>query len=344
MQSLNLQLVNFFLNICQSAQSYSDTMSFDLNSILVSLPDLNPRLSMYVGNLKHESFFHILENFHFMIKDCDKIGKVTKKNKEVLVQFHPVKSGNQLDYLLLCCLCNEKSSLDAKSEMYQCSLQKDYITQERSSYCIHCQAIEKFEPCNSFPLHAGLFPFKFSNDYVSIQDISEKPFLSAVFASGCYGLIRKPRKNLKCWSQLCKDVWNCSHIDTWNTHEKQGTEGGKEKEVVLEDFEFLELEQLASIKMVKDVNVHVQQPRRIAIPLTSEIQDKFRLLARGGYQYSARTEFQPKFDPSQACKPHKSLFKKTLSFLSKNVLIYGSEWIEQKERTIYYRWVILILL
>ena len=65
-------------------------MSFDLNSILVSLPDLNPKLSMYVGNLKHESFFHILENFHFMIKDCDKIGKVIKKNKEVLVQFHPV--------------------------------------------------------------------------------------------------------------------------------------------------------------------------------------------------------------------------------------------------------------
>ena len=99
-------------------------MSFDLNSILVSLPDLNPRLSMYVGNLKHESLFHILENFHFMIKDCDKIGKVTKKkNKEVLVQFHPVTSNSQLDYLLLCCHCNEKSSLDTKSEMYQRSLQ-----------------------------------------------------------------------------------------------------------------------------------------------------------------------------------------------------------------------------
>ena len=314
-------------------------MSFDLNSILVSLPDIKPRLSMYVGNLKHGSFIHSLENFHFLIKDCDKIGNVTKKNKEVLVQFHPVKSNNQLDYLLLCCNCQEKSSLDTKSEVYQSSLQLDYIEQERKSYCIHCQAIEKLEPCNSFPLHAGLFPFSFSNDYVSIQEIYEKPFLYAVYAIGCYGLVRKPRKNLKCRSTLCKDVWICSHIDAWNTHERQDTlkDRNKEAEVVIDDFEFLELDELAPTKPIKETKVHVQLPQRIVIPLTPEIQSKFRILARTGYQYSVKTEFSPKYDPKLVCRPHSNSFKEIPTLLSKDVIIYGSEWIEQQERTMYYR-------
>ena len=167
-------------------------MSFDLNSILVSLLDLNPKLSMYVGNLKHESFFHILENFHFMIKDCDKIGKVTKKNKEVLVQFHPVNLVTNW-IIFFCVVSAMRNHLLMQSLKCTNALFKRIISHRNVP---HTAFIAKqLKNLNlAFPLHAGLFPFKFSNDYVSIQDISEKHFLSAVFASGCYGLIRKPRK------------------------------------------------------------------------------------------------------------------------------------------------------
>ena len=67
------------------------------------------------------------------------------------------------------------------------------------------------------------------------------------------------------------------------------------------------------------------------------MRSRFRLLAKSGYQYFTQTDFNPKYDPTQVGKPHKSPFKKRTLLLFKDVIIYGSEWIEQKERKIYYR-------
>ena len=93
-------------------------MAFDFNAFYESLPDIKPYISMYVGNLKQGKFIHPLDNFQFFIKDCDKSGKVMKKNIDVLVQFYPVRTDAGLDHLLLCCQ-------DAKSEVYQSSLPKN---------------------------------------------------------------------------------------------------------------------------------------------------------------------------------------------------------------------------
>ena len=319
-------------------------MSFDFNDVRNALPDLNPKLSMYVGNLKNGDFIQPLENFHFLLKDCDKVGNVTKKNKDVLVQLHPVMSGDQFDHLLLCCTCLDKSSIDSKSEVYQASLQKSFIDKERLSYCIHSQAIEKLDPCDTFPIDAGLFPFKFTNSFISLQEISDKPFLFAVYANGCYGMLRRPRKNLKCRSQICKDVWSCRHIDAWNAHEKADVVKDKTKEtdqeILIDDFEFLELDEMIPKKSINDIKAHDQIPMQIKIPLTEKIQSEFRKLARAGYQYSDKTEFLPKYDPHKVCKNHSNTYKKNPSLLSKDVWIFGSDWIEKQERSIYYRYKI----
>ena len=314
-------------------------MSFDLSSILRSLPDVQPKLRMYVGNLKNGNFFNSLENFHFLLKDCDKEGKVTKRNKDVMVQFHPIKADKTLDYLLLCCACLDKSALDAKSEIYQGVIEKEFLLEERQSYCIHCQAVEKFKPCDYFPVDNYQFPFKLGNDFITIQELYKVPFLCAEYANGCYGLLRRPRKNLKCISPICKEVWNCCHIDAWNTHERQdlvNTPSSKEADL---DLEFVALEDLAAPTKLRtsESKRHEQNPLKIDIPLTHEIQERFRQLAKEGYQYADKSVFSPTYVDGLCCTLHSNSYKKTATLMSKEVLIFGSNWIEKRNRCIYYR-------
>ena len=64
-------------------------------------------VSWYTGNLnKYQEYFHLKAN-HLLLRDCDKLGELSSKEKYVFVQYIPCKNTNgDMTFILNCRTCN----------------------------------------------------------------------------------------------------------------------------------------------------------------------------------------------------------------------------------------------
>ena len=66
---------------------------------------------------------------------------------------------------------------------------------QKSTYCIHEEAVNHFDPVEELSLRGSLGPFAFTMEDSDIQEI--KTSLSAVWKNGSYGLLYKSRSTAK---------------------------------------------------------------------------------------------------------------------------------------------------
>ena len=226
--------------------------------------------------------------------------------------------------------------------MHRGGFNQKLVSNKRLEYCSHCKAAESLNPRELFDLESQIGPFHFMHDMTDIQVLrTAKEWLSVVYEKGQYGLIYQNKIGSKTYRCLtCKNSKNCCHVQRWKKYEEVDDDieiitETLEKSINLDDNEF---KAPSSFKALKESQLYTPHPK-INFPFTAEQKQQFRKYAVNGYQYDDVLDMKP-----DACGVCPNNFEwdqrdpeETCCMYSRKVFIHHTEFIEPRQRIVYYR-------
>ena len=248
-----------------------------MKDMLESLPVSKSAVSWYLGELKSQKAFNVLRLSHVALRDCNEDGELLAEKVDNIVLVEALRckteTGN-VNHILNCLKCNPAA------DTYRECLSENVVSKEdilkSLASCIHTAAVGKLK----LKLQMEEAEFSSSENEIDIQQIMEQPHVSAVFASGSYGLVKcdiaRGGKRGKCHG--CHSI-NCPHAQVWNEVERPSRVIWKPVKV--------------SVKNKKNENKEPEIKReenipkkKISLPPSQADVNLFHELAEQGHQYS----------------------------------------------------------
>lgn len=285
--------------------------------------------SIYYGNLKREEKYEVLKDDYICMTDVDTTGHLKKETKENIVFVKLIKcetEAGKKQHLAVCLKCNSKEKSESLQQMLGRRVKVSMAFEgENIKPCIHSRISEALHTKEKSKEAKQL------TDKCKVLVNDEKQHLAASFDGQTYGLIfvNKARQGNKGNCQKCKSV-QCKHVKCWDQELKKkvlATEEENNEEQISEDEE--EDEVVEAMKSNQKLNY----------PFDEITHEKMRKIDSENYKNLVKLTSVVK--QNEKCSHGNNWDQddpvKNEWIYSKKVKIAHSSYVENKERTVYYR-------
>ena len=289
---------------------------------------------IYIGNLKKEKNFEVLKKDCLCMTDSDTNGNLKKKTKENIVFVKLIKcetEKGQKQHLAVCLKCNPKEKSEALQKVIGRKVKvTTKFKEENIKSCIHSNVSETLYKKEES---------KAANESTSnckVLEDDEKQHLAVAFDGETHGLVfvNKARKATKGNCQKCKSV-QCSHVRIWDKEHKKDIFGTQEKKETEECYDEDYEDEDESVEAMKSNH-------KLKYPFDKATHEQMRKNDSVNYNNLINLTSKPK--ENVTC-PHGNKWNENDPVenewvYSRKVKIAHSSYVEQKERTVFYRSVL----